>query len=81
MAEIITFENKSLRQIEIIIEPSAEYIDLPAGKAASFEISESANDFNDAFEMVHSEGTIVVYEQRGRSLQVFIAGELKFTNR
>ena len=80
MTERVEFINEKNRSVEIIIEPSAEEIELPPGKTVSFEISQDLKEFRDAYTIAYHDDAIVVYEQRGRVMKIFIDGTLKFSN-
>jgi hypothetical protein len=77
--EKIAFHNKLGRPMEVIIEPMAESFDLPAGRTVYFHLHHDNDYYEDPLDMdIHADGTLVVFEQRQKTLEVYIETELVY---
>lgn len=78
MVEKIKFKNNTTRKIEVLVEPSAEYIDLMPNHTIRMEFIKVKTEFNDELSMVLENDMLIIYESRQLDMKIFVNDELKY---
>ena len=79
MVEKIKFKNRSGKKIEILIEPSAEYIDVIHNDIVIFEFVRICDEAEDTMLVVLEDDMLIVYESGHTDLKIFVNNELKYS--
>lgn len=75
---VIRFENSMPIDLQLCIEPFAEYIELKKGKMVVIELIVLTDKYNDDFNLALSNSALVIYECRQYEMKIFIDEELKY---
>jgi hypothetical protein len=78
MVKKITFKNNSNENLEILIEPAAEYIDLEKGCQIIIELVSLKSNYNDELAMVIENNMLIIYESRQCRMKIFKNNELMY---
>jgi hypothetical protein len=78
MVKIITFKNNLNRNLEILIEPAAEYINLEQNYQIEIQLDKVTESFNDELALVLEENVLVIYESRQCKMKIFKNDELMY---
>jgi len=78
MVKKIKFENSTGKDLQICIEPLAEYIDWGIGKFVEIELKLTTDEYDDDLDFALSENILVIYECRQYEMKIFIDKELKY---
>ena len=78
MAEVIKFTNSSNKGLEILVEPAAEFIDLPPGKSCLIEMTKTTNLYNDPLNIVLENEMLIIYEKRQCEMTIKIDEEIVY---
>ena len=64
MVSQINFRNKSTTKIEILVEPSAEYIDIKPEEEVKIEFRKKNDTYNDELSITIENNVLIIYEPR-----------------
>jgi hypothetical protein len=78
MVEKIKLENSSDKDMQLCIEPMAEYIDWGIGKFIEIELTLITDRYNDELNIAFTQHALVIYECRQYEMKVFVDKELKY---
>jgi hypothetical protein len=79
MVTRIKFENNSRQELEICVEPFANYIDWEKDKPMEIELNLTTEEFNDELVLALTGNSLVIYEGRQYEMKVFVGEELKYS--
>jgi hypothetical protein len=78
MVEKIKIENSTEKDMQICIEPFAEYIDWGKGKMVEIELMLINNGYADELNIALTQQDLIIYECRQYEIKIFIDNELKY---
>ena len=78
MVEKIKLENNTDKNMQVCIEPLAEYIDWGIGKFIEVELTLVNDRYNDELNIALTQQALVIYECRQYEMKIFIDKELKY---
>ncbi len=78
MVEKIKFKNNTSQKIEVLIEPSAEYIDIVPNGIIVVELTKVRTEFEDELSMVLENDMLIIYESRQYDMKIYFNNVLKY---
>lgn len=78
MVKKIKFENSTGKDLQLCIEPFAEYINWGIGQFVEIEFKLTTDKYDDDLDFALTENILVIYECRQYEMKVFIDKELKY---
>jgi hypothetical protein len=80
MVKILKFENRTSHDVQVCIEPLLDYIDFPVEKVMNIEFIIVNEKFDEPPDIVLTDDSMIIYESRQYSMNIFIDGELKYSS-
>ena len=78
MVEKIKLENSTGKDMQVCIEPFAEYMDWGIDQFIEVEFVLVTDKYNDELNIALTKDTLIIYECRQYEMKVFIDKELKY---
>lgn len=75
---MITIKNKENYLIELIIEPTAEYIELQPNQEAVIKLTYLEDVNEDRLVIEYYKDSIVIYQEFYMDIKIFVEGDLKY---
>jgi hypothetical protein len=71
MVKKIVFKNNLEENLEVLIEPAAEFINIGSGSEITIELDRFTDKYDDELAMVLENGTLIIYESRQCKMKIF----------
>ena len=77
MVAKFTFENRTAKTIDIIVEPEAVNFDLEVGKSIEVELTYEADQSIDKFDMIMENNSMIIYQNRC-IMKIYVDNKLQY---
>ena len=77
MVAKFTFENRTAKTIDIIVEPEAVNFDLEVGKSIEVELTYGADQSIDKFDMIMENNRMIIYQNRC-IMKIYVDNKLQY---